>query len=136
MTRRHALLLTGTTLAAQQLTPVDELVNTLEIEAMAQRKLAPAVFAEISGSDRSAFDRITLRPRLMVNTLGLDLTADLFGQRLFAPILIGPTAQQGRFHAGAEKALLEGAEAAKTAVVVSANPVLPVSQSPCNVTVP
>jgi 4-hydroxymandelate oxidase len=122
MNRRHALLLTASTLSAQRLTPVEELVNTLEMEAMARRKLAPAVYSEIAGSDRSAFDRITLRPRLMVNTLGLDLSLDLFGQRLFAPILIGPTAQQGRFHAEAEQATMNGALAAKTAVVLSANP--------------
>ena len=125
MTRRQALLLTGPALTAQRLPPVEELVNTLEMEAMAERKLAPAVFAEIAGSDRSGFDRITLRPRLMVNTLGMDLSLDLFGQRLFAPILIGPTALQGRFHPGAEKSMAEGANAAKTAVVFSANPTIP-----------
>ena len=128
MTRRQALLLTGSTLPAQRLTPVEELVNTLEMEAMAQHKLAPAVFAEAAGGDRSAFDRITLRPRLLVNTLGLDLSLDLFGQQMFAPILIGPTALQGRFHPGGEKSMAEGAAAAKTAVVFSANPTIPLDQ--------
>jgi len=128
MTRRQALLLTGSSLTAQRMTPVDELVNTLEMEAMAQRKLAPAVFAEIASGDRFAFDRITLRPRLMVNTLGLDLSLDLFGQQMFAPILIGPTALQGRFHPDAEKAMIEGAAAAKTSVVFSANPTVPLDQ--------
>ena len=128
MTRRQAILLSGAPLTAQRLTPVEELVNTFEMEAIAQRTLPPAVFSEIAGSDRAAFDRITLRPRLMVNTLGLDLTLDLFGQRLFAPILIGPTALQGRFHPGAEKAMIEGANAANTAVVISANPTIRIDQ--------
>jgi isopentenyl diphosphate isomerase/L-lactate dehydrogenase-like FMN-dependent dehydrogenase len=128
MTRRHALLLTGGTLTAQRLTPVEDLANTLEMEAAARHMVSPALFSEIAGSDRSAFDRITLRPRLMVNTLGLDLSLDLFGERLFAPILIGPTALQGRFHADAERAMIEGADAAKTAVVFSANTTIPAEQ--------
>lgn len=127
MTRRQAFLLTSSTLSAQRLAPVEELTSTLETEVMAQRKLAPALYSEIAGSDRSAFDRITLRPRLMVNTLGLDLSLDLFGQRLFAPILIGPTAQQGRFHPEAEEATMRGAEAAKTAIVLSVNPTKPLA---------
>jgi len=34
---------------------------------MAQRSLSAAAFAEIAGSERSALERITLRPRMMVN---------------------------------------------------------------------
>ena len=63
--------------------PIDELINTLELERVAQRKLGSEAFAEIAdrgGADRAAFDRITFRPRLMVNTMALDLTTDLFGQ--------------------------------------------------------
>lgn len=120
MTRRQALLLTGTTLAAQQLTPVEELVNTYEMEAMARRVLSPTLFAEIADKSRQAFDRITLRPRLMVNTTGLDLSIDLFGKRHFAPILIAPMANQGRFHPDGEKATFAGADEAKTAVILPA----------------
>ena len=128
MTRRRALFLASATAYAQRLAPVEELANTLEMEAMAQRKLAPALFSEIAGSDRSAFDRITLRPRLMVNTLGLDLTLDLFGQRHFAPIFAGPLALQGRFHPDAELATVKGAEAAKTLAVISANTTVPLEK--------
>ncbi|MFN0100792.1 MAG: alpha-hydroxy-acid oxidizing protein [Bryobacteraceae bacterium] len=128
MTRRHALLATGASLSAQRLAPVEELVNTFEMEAMARQKLPPALFAEIAGGSRAAFDRITLRPRLMVDTSGLDLSLDLFGQRIFAPILVGPTAMQGRFHEAAERAMVEGANAAKTAIVFAAQTTLPVEQ--------
>ena len=34
---------------------------------MAQRKLDSLTFAEIAGSERNAFERITLRPRLMMD---------------------------------------------------------------------
>ena len=104
---------------AGRIAPARELVNTFEFEAMAQRSLNAAAFAEIAGSERSAFERITFRPRMMVNTVNLDLTTELFGQPMFAPILVGPTSEQKRFHAEGELATARGAAAAKTTMVVS-----------------
>lgn len=128
MNRRQALLLAAPTVSAQRLAPVDELVSVFEAEEWAQRQLPPNLFATIAGSDRAGFDRITLRPRLMVNTTGIDLTVNLFGDTHFAPILVGPTARQGRFHPEAEKGMLEGATAAKTTVVFAAETTLPMDE--------
>ena len=111
-----------------RMAPVRELANTFEFEAMARRSLSAAAFAEISGSDRSAFERITFRPRMMVNTTNLDLTAELFGQSLFAPILVGPTSEQKRFHPEGELATARGASAAKTAMVVSGRSSYPIKE--------
>ena len=111
-----------------RIAPARELVNTFEFEAMAQRSLSAAAFAEIAGSDRSAFERITFRPRMMVNTTQLDLTTELFGQRLFAPILVGPASGQKRFHAEGELASVRGASAAKTAMVVSGRASYPIDE--------
>jgi len=111
-----------------RIAPPQELVNTFEFEAMAERKLAPPVFAAIAGGDRAAFDRITLRPRMMVNSLNLDLTAGLFGERLFAPILAGPASEQKQFHPDGELAMARGASAAKTLVVVSSRSSYPVEK--------
>ena len=99
--------------APGRITPLDEFVNTLEVEAMAQRKLAPDLFALISGSDRQAFDRITFRPRMLMDTTKLDLSLELFGQRHFAPMVIGPAANQQRFHVDGELGMARGASAAK-----------------------
>jgi isopentenyl diphosphate isomerase/L-lactate dehydrogenase-like FMN-dependent dehydrogenase len=104
------------------------LANTFEYEAMAQRSLSAAAFAEIAGSDRSALDRITFRPRMMVNTMHLDLTTELFGQSMFAPILVGPSGGQKRFHAEGELATVRGASAAKTAMVVSSGASYPLKE--------
>jgi 4-hydroxymandelate oxidase len=140
-TRRQALagaslLATSGPLNAQQLAgepsgriaPARELVNAFEFEAMARRTLGEAACAAITGSDRAAFDRITFRPRMMVNTTGLDLSVDLFGQRLFAPILVGPSSEQRRFHAEGELATVRGASVAKTAVVVSSRSSVPIRE--------
>jgi 4-hydroxymandelate oxidase len=102
-----------------RIAPVRDLANTFEFEAMAQRSLSAAAFAEIAGSERSALERITFRPRMMVNTTHLDLTTELFGQSLFAPILVGPTGGQKRYHPEGDLATVRGAAAAKTAMVVS-----------------
>ena len=95
--------------APGRIAPLQDLVNTFEFESMAQRKLNAVNFREIAGGDRAAFDRITLRPRLMVDTTKLDLTTELFGQSLFTPILIGPVSQQKRFHPEGELATVRGA---------------------------
>jgi isopentenyl diphosphate isomerase/L-lactate dehydrogenase-like FMN-dependent dehydrogenase len=129
MNRRHAILLTSGLLRAQRMAPVEELANTLEMEVMARQKLPPELFREIAGGDRAAFDRITFRPRMMVNTLGIDLTTELFGEKHFAPILVGPLAMQGRFHPDGERAMLAGAGAARTTVVRAVETSLPVASN-------
>ena len=99
--------------------PLDELVNSLEFEPLAQRKLDDAAFNAISGGNRSGFDRIVFRPRLMVNTQNLDLTTKLFGDATFTPILIGPASHQNRFHPEGELAMARGASEAQAAMVVA-----------------
>lgn len=108
--------------------PADELVNTEEFRAIAQRKLDSATFAEIEGSERAAFERITFRPRLMVDSREIHLTAEVLGQTLFTPILVGPVANQKRYHPEGELAMARGAAAAKAVMVVSARSSYPIEQ--------
>ncbi len=102
-----------------RIAPVDELVNTHEFEPMAQRKLASAVYETVAETSRAGFDRITFRPRMMVNTLALDLTTKLFGRAMFAPILVGPIAHQKQFYPDGESAMAEGASQAKAVMVLA-----------------
>ena len=111
-----------------RIAPAGELVNTFEFEAMARRSLGEAGYALIAGGDRRAFERITFRPRLMVNATGLNLTATLFGQEMFAPILIAPVAQQKRFHPDGELATMRGVSAAKATMVVAADSSYPLDR--------
>jgi 4-hydroxymandelate oxidase len=113
---------------ASRITPVAELVNTFEFESMAQRKLDSPAFALAAGTNHEAFDRITFRPRMMVNTTKLDLTTELFGEQMFTPILVGPLAQQKRFHPDGEMATVKGAGAAKAVMVVADNSSVPFEQ--------
>jgi 4-hydroxymandelate oxidase len=108
--------------------PVQELVNAAEFEAIAERKLDSLTFAEIAGSERGAFDRITLRPRLMIDSRQMDLSTELFGESLFTPLLIAPLSRQKRFHPEGELAMARGAEAAKALMVVADHSSYPIDQ--------
>jgi 4-hydroxymandelate oxidase len=111
-----------------RIAPRADLVNVLEFANVAERKLAATVFSSIGGSDRSFFDRITFRPRMMVPTTNLDLTTELFGEKMFAPIIAGPIAHQQSFHPDGELATIRGASAAKTVMVVSSESSVPLEK--------
>jgi 4-hydroxymandelate oxidase len=64
----------------------------------------------------------------MVNTTGLDLSIELFGEKIFAPILVGPTSRQQTFHPDGELAMVRGAAEAKTLVVVSSDSSYPIEK--------
>jgi 4-hydroxymandelate oxidase len=105
--------------APGRIAPLDELLNTFEIEAMAERKLSSTAFAAIAGGDRNAFDHLIFRPRRFINAEEVDLTTTLFGDTMYTPILVGPASEQQRFHPEGEMAMLRGASAVKTSVVIS-----------------
>ena len=144
MTRRRALAGVGSLAATASLTRADEpkligeppgriapraeLVNVLEFGRVAQRMLSPLAFARISGSDRSYFDRITLRPRMCVPTTHLDMTVDMLGMKLFTPIIVGPISKMQQYHPQGEVAMAQGAAAAKTAMIVSSESSLPLDK--------
>jgi isopentenyl diphosphate isomerase/L-lactate dehydrogenase-like FMN-dependent dehydrogenase len=106
----------------------EELVNTLEFEEVARLVLSPAVFATIAGSERAAFDRMTFRPRVLVPSLDMDLSVQLLGETLFTPIIVGPVADQRRYHAEGELATARGAAAAHAVMIVSSRSSVPIDE--------
>jgi 4-hydroxymandelate oxidase len=58
----------------------------------------------------------------------MDLGVTLFGDRLFAPVVVGPIADQRRFHADGELATAAGASAAKAVMVVSSRSSVPLQE--------
>jgi isopentenyl diphosphate isomerase/L-lactate dehydrogenase-like FMN-dependent dehydrogenase len=109
-----------------RLVPRADLVNVLEYEAQAKLVLDAATFARVADSDdRSGFDRITLRPRLLVPTRGLDLGLTLFGQTLHSPILVGPIDGREIGRAGAAVEIARGAQAAFATVIATTVPQAP-----------
>lgn len=109
------------------LVPRADLVDVLQYEPQARLVLGPAKVAPILGSDRTVTDRITLRPQMNIPTRDLDLTSTLFGDEHFTPIIVGPIANQKRFHPDGEVAMARGASAAKAAMVVSSDASVPLA---------
>jgi len=101
------------------LAPVLELVNVPEFEPMAQLVLSPDRFQSIRGGHRRSFDRMTFRQRLMVYAMDLDLTTGLYGYDMFAPLIVGPVANQSGLHPEGELATARGAGTAKAVMVAT-----------------
>jgi 4-hydroxymandelate oxidase len=116
--------------------PRVDVVDVLQFEGQATRVLGPAKVAPILGSDRTVTDRMTLRPRMCVPTLDMDLTCPLFGDQHFTPIIVGPIADQKRFHADGEIATARGASAAKAGMVVSSDSSVPLATIAQAITTP
>ncbi len=113
---------------ADRVAPVLELVNVPEFESMAKLVLPPAQYAAVSGGHRQSFDRMTFRQRLMVYAMDLDLTTELFGHQMFAPIIVGPVANQGALHPEGELGTARGASAAKAVMVAAQQSSYPIDQ--------
>ena len=135
--RKFGAFLTGAALPQGQsgggpptnrLAPVLELVNAREFEAMARLVLPPDRYDAVSGGHRRSFDKMTFRQRLMVYAMDLDLTTELFGHQMFAPIIVGPVASQGDLHADGELATARGASAAKAVMVATSQSSHPIDQ--------
>jgi 4-hydroxymandelate oxidase len=134
--RGQAPVGTAARLGSGMLVPRADLVNVLEYEDQARRVLTTATQDLVTGSDRTGFDRITLRPRMLVPTVDLDLSVTLFGHTHFAPILVGPIARQRQYHPDGETATLAGATDAQAATIISSQSDTPVADLASQATLP
>ena len=111
-----------------RIAPRTELVNVLEFENMAERKLAPLTYAAIAESDRPSFERIKFRPRMMMPTTQIDLSLSLFGEKMFTPIVAGPIQKMQNYHPDGELGMVRAASAAKAWMVVSSESSVPLEK--------
>jgi len=98
--------------------PLDFLLNAFEFEQVAKNCLSAPAYAYISsGSDdevtlrenHSAFGRIWLRPRVMVNVRDIDMNTTIMGYPSSFPVMIAPTALAKLAHPDGEKCYCRGA---------------------------
>ena len=103
--------------------------NLLELEELARAKVPRPAFDYIAGgaddevslrSNREAYGKWALRPRVLVDVSSCDTSATVLGQRVSMPILVAPTAFHGLVHPDGETGTARGAAAAGTIMVVSA----------------
>jgi len=105
-----------------------ELINISEYEALAKQRMASAFWDYYQGgsndevslrANRTAFEDIRLRPRVLMGTNTCDLHTTVLGTSVSMPILVAPTAQHGLAHPDGECATARGAEMAHTLMTVS-----------------
>ena len=70
-------------------------------------------------ANRRAFDRWRIRPRMLADVDTRDLSVELFGKTLPAPLLLAPIGVQGILHGEAEVATARGAASLGIATVLS-----------------
>jgi 4-hydroxymandelate oxidase len=99
-----------------------------DFEAAARERLPHPVYEFIASGaadeismrwNRDAFERIALRPRVLVDVAAVDTRVDLLGDSLPFPILLAPVAYQRLIRDGGEVETARGAGAAEAVYVVS-----------------
>ena len=104
------------------------LLNLFDYEELARRRLPAMAYEYIAGGagdevtlrdNRTRFDAIRLKPRVLRDVSTLDTSSTLFGQRLEYPILLAPTAYHKITHPEGEVATARGAGAARATMCVS-----------------
>jgi 4-hydroxymandelate oxidase len=103
-------------------------INLFDYEALARERIDPIAWDYIAGgaedevtlrANRTAFERIQLRPRVLVDVSACDLATTALGAPLGMPILVAPSAYHALVHPEGECATARGAGAAGTLMVVS-----------------
>jgi isopentenyl diphosphate isomerase/L-lactate dehydrogenase-like FMN-dependent dehydrogenase len=106
----------------------DEPVNVREYARLAEEALDPGAHSYFTGGagdewtlrrNEEAFERLVLRPRVLVDVGGVTAEVDLAGKRLSMPVLVAPTAMLRIAHPDGEPAVARGAPAAGTVFTLS-----------------
>lgn len=106
----------------------DRYISLLELEKLAEQSLTKSAFEyyasgaldEITlAENRTAFGKLRLRPKVLVDVSNRDMSLELFGKKHSMPILIAPTAFHRLAHPDGELATARAAEKLGTTMVVS-----------------
>jgi 4-hydroxymandelate oxidase len=105
-----------------------ELVNVFDYEKLAQTRLAPPLWDFFSGGSddevtmrecRAAFERIKLRPRVLVDVSEIDMRCTVLDTPVSMPLLIAPMASHCIAHPDGECATAQAAGRADTLMIAS-----------------
>jgi 4-hydroxymandelate oxidase len=133
MTPRNSLI-TGTVAATPreaepgQALPLDRIASLTEFEVLACARLTRMVYDHVAGgvgnevtlrANGEAWDRLPLRPHLLVDVSQIDIRVRLLGQELEHPILLAPTAYHCLYHPEGELETVRGAAASRSTLVAS-----------------
>eukprot|EP00898_Chlorokybus_atmophyticus_P006385 jgi/Chlat1/6748/Chrsp50S06481 len=106
----------------------EKVVNVNEFQILAKPKLPLMVYDYYaSGAEDEytlkdncvAFQKIRLRPRILINVSKVDTTTDILGMKISMPIMLAPTAMQRMATPEGELATARAAAKADTAMILS-----------------
>lgn len=101
-------------------------INVFDYETLARTKMDPAHWDFITGgsddevtlrSNRAAFERIRLRPRVLVDVSVIDTQIDVLGTPVSMPVLVAPTAIHRLAHPEGECATAQAAGRSNTVMI-------------------
>ena len=105
-----------------------ELVNVFDYEKLARTRMAPPLWDYYQGGSddevtmrdcRAAFERIKLRPRVLVDVADIDMRCSVLGTLVSMPALVAPMALHCLAHPEGECATAQGAGKAGTLMIAS-----------------
>ena len=108
--------------------PAGEPADIFDYEKLAPARMSKIGWEYVSGGaadelslrwNHEAYEKLRLRPRILVDVSRLDTRVTLFGRELAHPILLAPTAYHKLAHPEGEAATARGAAAAGALMVVS-----------------
>ncbi len=105
-----------------------EPINLNDYEILAQTRMDPTAWDFYQGgsddevtlrANRTAFERIRLRPRMLVDVSNLELSTTVLGTPVSMPVIVAPTAYQCMAHPEGECATAQGVGMARTLMTAS-----------------
>src|SRR5204863_7047285 len=106
---------------ANYMADLSRAINIEDLRQLARRRLPRAVFDFFDGGaedeitlreNRTAFERVRLLPKVLVDVAQVDMKSALLGKEAGLPLAIGPTGGIGAGRPGAELMLARAAKAA------------------------
>lgn len=107
---------------------IDDILSIMDLDEAAKAVLPPAHYGYLaSGVDdditlranREAFQKITVRPRRLVDIRKVDTRVELFGKEWSLPLLLAPCGSQKAFHPEGEVAAARGANSRHVLQILS-----------------
>jgi len=112
-------------------------VGARELEQAARRKMSAEAYAYVAGgagsestvrANREAFERRRIVPRMLRDVSQRDISVELFGRTLPAPVLTAPVGVLELAHADADRAVAQAAASAGVPMIFSSQASVPMEE--------
>ncbi|KAI9867223.1 MAG: hypothetical protein M1813_009501 [Trichoglossum hirsutum] len=112
------------------------IINTYDFEEVARKTVPKKVWAFYSSaatdlitrdSNKSSYDRIFFRPRVLRNVTNVNTETKMLGQKMALPLFVAPAAMANMIHPDGEKALARGTASQGIIQCVSNNASFPLA---------